>query len=179
MTGREFAALCLRIVGVVILLSGFAQAVFMMLGAGQWDMALPVFVAGLASLVVAGAIALPLIFHSETLVAWVFPKSDETIAFAVSRRDLMMCGLFIIGAWILATNLPYLVRLAGHALWSGEGGRRAALGGPELASEFFTRLAFDALGSVLAAAAGWVLFRYAGEITDWWESRVGSGSGKP
>ena len=178
MTGHELAALCLRILGVVILLSGLAQAVFMAFGIGQWELFLGGLVAGLASLVVIGAMALPLIFHSETLVSWVFPKSDRTIAFAVTRRDLLACGLFIVGAWLLATNLPYLARIGVEVLWYAEGERRAALG-MELSGEFFENLAFDALGAVFAAAAGWVLFRHARNITDWWESKSGGGSRRP
>ena len=178
MTGRELAALCLRIVGVVILLSGLAQAVFMAFGIGQWEGFLGGLLAGLASLVVIGAMALPLIFHSETLVSWVFPKSDTKIACAVTRQDLLVVGLFIVGAWILATNLPYLARLGVEVLWYAEGERRAALG-MELSAEFFESRAFEALGGLFTVIAGWVLFRHAAKLADWWESRSAGGSKEP
>ncbi len=169
-TEREFAALCFRILGVLILLSGLAQALLLVPNMAQadwssWGMAS--LMAMLMSLVVVGAIALPLIFHSESLVAWLIPKSEKTIGLAVSRRDLLMCGFALVGAWILAGNLPYLARLAAEVIWQAESSRRA-----QLDPEFFGQVAWEALNSFLASVVGWALFRYSRRIADWWESRA-------
>lgn len=168
-TAREFAAICFRILGVVILLSGIAQALFTLpsVAESDWTMwGIARLVGLLASLVLLGVVGLPLIFHAERLVSWLFPESDKTVAIAVTGRELLACGLALTGAWFLATNLPYLVRVAGELLWYSEGGRRAQAG-----PEFLGRIAFDALGSVVAAAIGWVLFRHASGITAWWGAR--------
>ncbi len=169
-TVREFAALTFRVLGVVILLGGLAQALFLIptLAQGDWaNWGFTALLALLTSLVFTAAVALPLIYHSDTIVNWLFAESEKTIVFALSGRDVLRCGLALVGAWFLATHLPYLARLAAEALWNAEGGRRA-----ELAPTFFSRVALEALGSVFTCVAGWVLFRYAGRITDWWESRA-------
>ena len=162
----EFAALVFRIVGVVILLSGIAQGLFTMLVIAEGGWSFWNLFGMLFSLFFIGAIALPLIFRSEALVRWVFPESERTIGLPVSRRDLLMCGLALVGAWILATDLPYVARVAGQLLWNLEGTRRSQMG-PELVSQAM----FDALGSVFAAVAGWLLFRYSDRIADWWEAK--------
>lgn len=165
-TGPELAALSFRILGVVILLSGISQSLFLLFGAVQADWSAWNLLGLLATVVFVGVVALPLVFHSESLVAWLFPKSDKTAALGVSRRDLLMCGLALVGAWLLATNLPYLGRLASELLWNLEGTRRSQLG-----PEFLRRAAFDGLGSVFTCVAGWLLFRYSGSIAAWLEER--------
>jgi hypothetical protein len=167
---NEFAALCFRILGVVILLRGLAQALFMVPSVAEGDWSAWGFarlLGLLVSLVFLGAVALPLIFHSEKLVGWLFPKSEKTIALAVSGRDLLMIGLALIGAWMLAGHLPYLARLAGELIWNLEGGRRGQLG-----QEFFVRAVFDSLGGIFTCVVGWLMFRFAGGMTEWWESRT-------
>lgn len=171
---REFAALCFRILGVVILLTGLVQLLLTLPSflQGDWSgLGIAWLLSLLIALVLLGVVALPLIFHSESLVAWLFPESDKTITLAVSRRSLLMCGLALVGAWILAGNLPFLARLAGEVIWNAEGGRRA-----ELDPAFFSRAAFEALSSIAACVIGWMLFRYSARITDWWESRARGGS---
>ena len=169
-TVREFAALTFRVLGVVILLGGLAQTLFLIptLAQGDWaSWGFSAFVALLTSLVFTGAVALPLIYHSDTIVNWLFAESEKTIVFALSSRDLLRCGLALVGVWFLATHLPYLARLAVEALWNAEGGRADSVG-----PDVLRRVAVQALGSVFACVAGWMLFRYAGRITDWWESRA-------
>ncbi len=174
MTGAELAALSFRILGVVILLSGLAQSVFLLLGVAQSDWS-PWNLLGLfATLVFLGAVALPLLFYSEWLAAWLFPKSDKTIAVGVSRRDLLMCGLALIGAWLLAGNLPYLARFATEILWNAEGTRRF-----QVSPELLSRTTFGALGSAFTCVAGWLLFRYSGRIADWWEERAQGEARRP
>ena len=170
MTGREFTALSFRILGVVILLVGLSQAVFTLFAVAQQVLSGLFWVSMLGFLipmVLFGLIALPLIFHSESLVARLFPESEATIALAVSRRDLLMCGLALVGAWLLATNLPYLARLTFEVLWSAEGTRRA-----EVDPTFLSLYAFDALGALLVCVVAGLVFRHSGSITDWWESKT-------
>ena len=172
MTAGEVAALAFRILGVVILLIGLAEGLFVALGQFQifglvesdfslWDLAglLVVFL-------FLGAVALPLIFHAEGLVRWLFPPSDKTVDLALSRRAVLTIGLLLVGVWILATNIPYLARLASQTLYFAEGTRRELL--PE---EFFGDMAFEALQTVFACLAGWALARYAGRIAAWLEAK--------
>ena len=166
---REFAALTFRILGVVILLGGVARALFILpsVAPGDWSTwAMAKLLGFFASLVLLGVVALPLVFLSKKLAAWLFPESEKTVSFAVSGRGLLMCGLALVGAWLLAVNLPYLMSLAVEAVWLAEGSRRS-----QVEASFWTQAAFDMLGAVFACVAGWVLFRYSGGITDWWESR--------
>lgn len=165
-TARDFAALCFRILGVVILLNGIAEWLFVFPSVAQGDWTLwgvAKLVGLLASLAFLGAIVLPLVFHAEKLVAWLFPETDKTVFISLTSRELLTCGLALIGAWFLAGSLPYLARLAGEIVWYSEGDRRAQLG-----PEFLRGIAFDALGSAFAAALGWVLFRNAARISAWW-----------
>lgn len=171
MTGGELAALVFRVLGVVLLLSGLAQALLQLLGAVQEDWLVWGLLGLALTLFFTGAVALPLIFHSESLVAWLFPKSEKSLSVGVTRSDLLACGLALVGAWLLATNLPFLARLGVEVFWGAGAGRR-----PELDDAYFTGAAFDAIGSVFSCVAGWALFRYSGRISDWWESRVRGGS---
>lgn len=166
MTGPEVAALAFRILGVVFLLSGLAQALFLAMGQLQDPSSLWMLLGLVGVLAFTGALALPLIFHAETLVRWFFPPSDTAFGLAVSRRSLLTIGLVLVGVWVLASNLPYLARLASQVLWLAEGTRRA-----DLQPEIFSQMAFDALESVFACVAGWLLIRYAAKITGWWEAK--------
>lgn len=171
MTGPELASLAFRILGVVLLLSALAQSLFQVLGAGQQGW-LPWGLVGIVlTLLFAGVVALPLIFHSESLVRWFFPESDATIEISLTIRDLLACGLALIGAWLLAVNLPYVARLGVELFWNAGADRR-----PEIDEALYKGIAFDVLGGLLSCVAGWVLFRHAGRISGWWEQRARGGS---